>query len=137
MNRPIDPRPRVYTFDQMPREVVRDGLSRVAVRSDGAIVTLNWFEPEYRSVGQHSHPFDQLSFVFSGTLEFTVDDQRLLVPTGSVLRIPAGVAHGSEPVGDERVLNADVFAPLREDFRYLTSYQDADETGGVPEGSSK
>jgi quercetin dioxygenase-like cupin family protein len=126
---PIGPRPRVYAFDQMPHEVVREGFSRVAVRGDDALVTLNWFQPGYRSAGQHHHPFDQLSFVFSGTLEFVVGDERLLVPSGSVLRIPAGVPHGSEPIGDEVVLNVDVFAPVRDDLRHLTNYQDVDEAG--------
>ncbi len=122
---PLTPSAQVYAFTDMPLDIVREGLSRVAVRSDGSIVTLNWFDPEFVSRGSHSHTFDQLSFVFSGTLEFTVGSEQMLVPSGSVLRIPAGVEHTAAPVGTERVLNLDVFAPIREDFRYLTSYQDA------------
>lgn len=122
---PLLPTAQVYAFTDMPLEVVREGLSRVAVRSDESIVTLNWFDEGFVSRGTHSHPFDQLSFVFSGALRFTVGDEQMLVPSGSVLRIPAGVQHTAVPVGSDRVLNVDVFAPIREDFRYLTSYQDA------------
>jgi hypothetical protein len=31
--------------------------------------------------------------------------------------------HYAEPVGDEIVLNLDVFAPLRDDYRHLVDYQ--------------
>lgn len=118
--------PQVYSMEALPREQVREHLSRVAVRSDESIVTFNWFEPEFRSRGTHSHSFDQLSFVFSGELEFTVDGGTYLVPSGSVLRIPAGLPHSAQPRGDDEVLNVDVFAPVREDYVYLTDYQNAE-----------
>lgn len=117
--------PQVYAMAELPREQFRENLARVAVRSDGAIVTFNWFEPGFVSKGPHSHPFDQLSFVFAGELEFTVAGSPYLVPAGSVLRIPAGLEHSAQPRGEEQVLNVDVFAPVREDFAYLTAYQDA------------
>ncbi|WP_200302832.1 cupin domain-containing protein [Streptomyces adelaidensis] len=124
---PLEPRPRSYRFVDLPREVVREGLSRLAVRGDDSLVTVNWFEPGFTTRGPHSHPFDQLSFVFAGTLEFTVGGERFIQPAGSVLRIPAGVPHCAQPVGDEQVLNVDVFAPVREDFLYLTDYQNAED----------
>lgn len=117
--------PQVYAMAELPREQFRENLARVAVRSDDAIVTFNWFEPGFLSKGPHSHPFDQLSFVFAGELEFTVAGSTYLVPSGSVLRIPAGLEHCARPRGQEQVLNVDVFAPVREDFLYLTAYQDA------------
>jgi len=118
--------PRVYAMAELPREQIRENLSRVAVRSDGAIVTFNWFEPGFVSKGPHSHPFDQLSFVFGGELEFTVAGVSYLVPSGSVLRIPAGLEHSAQPRGEDQVLNVDVFAPVRADYEYLTAYQDAE-----------
>lgn len=120
-----NPRATVYRFDEMPRDVVREGLSRIGVRSDDSIVTVNWFEPDFRSRGTHAHPFDQLSFVFAGTLEFVVGDETHVLTAGSVLRIPAGVPHSAQPLGDEEVLNVDVFAPIRPDYLYLTDYQNA------------
>lgn len=115
---------RAYSIAELPQELVRDGLSRTAIRGDDSIVTMNWFEPDFRSSGQHHHPFDQLAFVLTGTLAFFVGEQTFELEAPAVLHIPAGLPHGAEPRGRERVLNIDVFAPIRDDFRYLTAYQD-------------
>ena len=42
---------------------------------------------------------------------------------GSLIRIPPDVEHYGEPCGDERVLNLDVFNPIRDDYRHLVEYQ--------------
>jgi len=124
-------RPTLYRFDTMPRESVAGGrLTRTAVRSDGAIVTLNWIPPGSPRVAPHSHPFDQLSFIFEGTLIFEIDGEQIEAGPGTVLRIPPDAMHTAWPKGDEVVLNVDVFAPPRSDYLYLTEYQD-DEFSGV------
>jgi mannose-6-phosphate isomerase-like protein (cupin superfamily) len=123
---PLPGEPKAYRFDQLPVEFLKPGLSRTGIRTDDSLVTVNWFEPGFRSSGQHEHPFDQLSFVLSGTLAFFVGEDTYVLESPAVLHIPADVPHGAEPVGDERVLNIDVFTPIRDDFRHLTSYQDAD-----------
>lgn len=129
---PLSGRPKAYRFDQMPVELLTPGLSRSGIRSDGSLVTINWFEPGFRSSGRHSHPFDQLSFVLSGTLEFFVRDEVYVLEAPAVLHIPGDVPHGAQPVGDERVLNIDVFAPVRDDYRALTAYQDAGNADRAP-----
>lgn len=138
---PLPGRPAAYRFAELPVEYVKRGLSRTAIRSDDSIVTVNWFEPGFRSSGQHHHRHDQLSFVLTGTLKFFVGEQTYVLEAPSVLHIPGDVPHGAEPVGDERVLNVDVFAPVRDDFRYLTAYQDVDAPADVesisPEGSDR
>jgi hypothetical protein len=36
----------LYSWSKLPRQTIFDGnLSRTALRTDGAIVTFNWFEP--------------------------------------------------------------------------------------------
>jgi mannose-6-phosphate isomerase-like protein (cupin superfamily) len=117
------PRAHAYRFGEIPPEVVREGFTRIAVRGDESIVTVNWFEPGYQSAGQHSHACDQLSFVLTGAMRFLVGDETFDLEAPAVLHIPGSVPHGAEPLGQERVLNLDVFAPVREDFRYLTDYQ--------------
>jgi quercetin dioxygenase-like cupin family protein len=117
-------KPQLYRFDKMPRETVMGGrLERAAVRSDSAIVTLNWFRPGSPRVEPHNHPFDQLSFIFSGTLIFEVDGEQIEAGPGTVLRIPPGAMHTAWPKGDEVVLNVDVFAPIRSDYLFLTAHQ--------------
>lgn len=114
---------RAFQLDELVREHVRDGFSRTGIRSDDALTTINWFEPGYTSVGQHSHPFDQLSYVLTGSMRFFVGDDIIDVVAPAVVHIPGNVPHGAEPLGDEKVLNIDVYAPVREDYLPLCEHQ--------------
>jgi uncharacterized cupin superfamily protein len=110
---------------EMPRESIAAGaLTRTAVRTDDAIVTFNWIEPGHPEVPPHSHPYDQLALILTGTLELNLDGDRYTVRAGELLYIPARVAHVGRVVGDEVVLNVDIFAPIREDYLYLAAHQD-------------
>jgi mannose-6-phosphate isomerase-like protein (cupin superfamily) len=112
----------------MPRESIAAGaLTRTAVRTDDAIVTFNWIEPGHTEVPPHSHPYDQLALILAGTLELDLDGDRYTVGAGELLYIPAGVPHVGRVVGDEAVLNVDVFAPIREDYLYLAAHQNPKE----------
>jgi quercetin dioxygenase-like cupin family protein len=116
-------RPVHSKIRELPREVAFNGdVERCAVRSDGALVTINWIQPGTGDSPRHSHPFDQLSFILQGTMEFWVDGERFVVAPGEVLAIPANASHGGRIIGDEVVLNVDVFAPAREDYLYMTDY---------------
>ena len=112
----------------MPRESIADGvLTRTAVRTDDAIVTFNWIQPDHPEVPPHSHPYDQLALILAGTLELELDDDQYTVGAGELLYIPAHVPHVGRVVGDETVLNIDVFAPIREDYLYLAAHQNGRE----------
>ena len=54
---------------------------------------------------------------------------------GTAMRIPAGVPHTGWTIGDEVVLNIDVFAPAREDYLFLAVNQD--EYGEIPANQSQ
>ncbi|RDD69854.1 cupin domain-containing protein [Paracoccus versutus] len=110
---------RIFPFDQMPLEEVRQGFARTALRSSDTLTTVNWFDPGYRSSGQHEHPFDQVSLVLTGRLRFFLGDEVREVAAPAAVYIPGGLPHGAEPVGEERVLNIDIFGPPREDYLYL------------------
>jgi mannose-6-phosphate isomerase-like protein (cupin superfamily) len=110
----------------LPQESIAGGaLVRTAVRSDDSLVTINWFHPghDVETPPPHSHPFDQISFVFSGTVGFEVNGQVYEVAAGEVLQIPADAPHTAWLIGDEVALNVDVYAPVREDYRYLVEHQ--------------
>jgi mannose-6-phosphate isomerase-like protein (cupin superfamily) len=106
---------------ELPRELAfGGGVEPCAVRSDGALVTFNWIDPgDGEPPPPHAHPFDQLSFVVQGTMEFDVAGERFVVGPGEVLAIPADAPHTARIIGDEVVLNVDVFAPVREDYLHL------------------
>lgn len=115
----------VYKWETLPREEVRKGVSRTAFRGDNALMVMNWLEPGM-DVRPHSHPFEQLAYILSGRVRFTIGEEVVEVGPGEVVRIPPDVLHCGEPVGDEVAVNLDVFAPVRNDYRHLTAYQESD-----------
>ena len=115
----------VYRWSELPREAVRPGVSRSAFRGDNALMVMNWLEPGME-VRPHSHPFEQLAYILAGRVRFTIGDDVVEVGAGEVVRIPPDVVHCGEPIGEETAVNLDVFAPVRDDYRHLTAYQEAD-----------
>jgi quercetin dioxygenase-like cupin family protein len=65
-------------------------------------------------VGQHSHPHEQVSYVFTGALEFTINDQKRVAYGGDVVVIPSNAPHAVVVLEQAEVL--DIFSPPREDF---------------------
>ncbi len=129
-------KPQVFSWSEMPKETLWDGkLTRTGIRSDGAIVAINWHQPNTPRKPQHSHPFDQLVLIISGTLGMSIGDEEVTLGPGSALRIPADVPHTGWTIGDEVVLNIDVFAPIREDYLFLAVNQS--EYGEVTARQSK
>lgn len=115
----------VYSWDTLPKESVRAGVERAGFRGDDVLMVMNWLEPGME-VNPHSHPFEQLVYIVQGRMRFVVDGEEMEVAAGSVVRIPPDVEHFGEPIGDEPVMNLDIFAPIRDDYRHLVDYQETD-----------
>lgn len=115
----------VYRWDALPKETVRAGVSRTAFRGDNALMVMNWLEPGMEKK-PHSHPFEQLAYIVAGRVRFEIGEEVIEVGAGEVVRIPPDVMHCGEAIGDEVAINLDVFAPVRDDYRHLTEYQEDD-----------
>ena len=120
---------KLYNWDGLDRETVRKGVERVGFRGENVLLVMNWLEPGM-DVNPHSHPFEQIAYIVQGRMRFTIGDDVLDAGPGSVVRIPPDVVHCGEPIGDEIVLNLDVFSPIREDYRHLVDYQAPDFADG-------
>ena len=116
---------RLYNWDSLEREDVRPGVTRAGFRGEDVLLVMNWLQPGMET-RPHSHPFEQVVFIVKGRMKFHVGDDVLEGGPGSLIRIPPDVEHYGEPVGDEEVLNLDVFSPIREDYRHLVEYQGPD-----------
>ena len=124
---------RVHTWNSLPKETVRPGVERAGFRGEDVLMVMNWLDPGME-VNPHSHPCEQLVYVVQGTMRFVVDGEELRASAGSLIRIPPDVEHYGEPIGDEQVLNLDVFAPIRADYRHLVEHQKADFGESVVDG---
>ena len=118
-------KPNLYNWDTLPKEVVRPGVSRSGFRGEDVLMVMNWLDPGMQT-NPHSHPFEQCVYIVKGQMRFVIGDDVIEGGPGSLIRIPPNVEHYGEPIGDEQVLNLDVFNPIRSDYRHLVEYQKAE-----------
>jgi quercetin dioxygenase-like cupin family protein len=108
----------VLQFDQIPYEIVREGLQRKIIRTNNLMTVLidftdgPWQEPE----PPHSHSHEQTSYVAQGEIVFYCEgepDQHL--KAGDMFAVPSGKKHTIKLLTQSARL-VDSFNPIREDF---------------------
>lgn len=112
---------RAVDWNSIPAEDVRPGLRRRAFGTEDVLLVMNECMPGME-LRPHSHPFDQLVLILSGHAIYHVGSVANAMGPGSVVRVQAGVEHYIEPLGDEPVMNLDVFAPARPDYMHLLDW---------------
>jgi len=65
-------------------------------------------------VPMHRHHNEQVTYIESGTLHFTIDDREITVRAGEFLCIPPNVPHMAVALQD--TVDIDIFTPPREDW---------------------
>lgn len=104
----------VYKLEERPREQMMDGVQRRFISGEHATVAQIWLG-KGTLVPRHAHVSEQVSYVVSGALKFTLDDvDEVTVRSGEVLLIPSNVPHSAESLED--TYDIDLFAPRREDW---------------------
>ncbi len=108
----------VLKFDEVPYEIVREGLQRKIIHTDNLMSVLidfsdgPWDKPE----PPHSHPHEQTSYVAEGEIIFLCEgeaDQHL--KAGDMFSAPSGRPHTIQLLTEKARL-VDSFNPVREDF---------------------
>ncbi|HEU5151086.1 MAG TPA: cupin domain-containing protein [Iamia sp.] len=110
------------TWDTIPGEDVRPGVSRKGFGTQDVILVMNTIQPDMQPAPHTHDDFDQIATIVSGEAVYHVGDVAHRVSAGALLLIPAGVEHWIEPVGDRPVENLDVFAPARSDYAHLLDW---------------
>lgn len=95
--------------------VIREGVSRKAFTGEGATIAINTLAPGHEP-RPHSHIFEQIVYILQGKVIFHVGEEEVILEEGGLLVVPPNVIHYAEVVGDETVLNLDVFTPKREEY---------------------
>lgn len=67
------------------------------------------------TVPEHSHPHEQIGFVYEGELTFQCGEESTVVEAGDSFVIPGGEPHSVENHGDVTARGIDVFSPPRTD----------------------
>ena len=94
---------------------IREGVEQKAFSSDAATVALHRLMPGHEPK-PHSHPHEQIAYIMSGRLRFFIGEEVRDVGPGGLVVIPPNVRHWGEVLGDEPVLNLDVFTPKRPEY---------------------
>jgi unsaturated pyranuronate lyase len=71
--------------------------------------------PRGGGVPPHSHHHEQVGYVVSGRMEFTIGDAIRVLGAGDAYLMPSGVVHSTRALEDSVVI--DVFSPVREDYK--------------------
>lgn len=105
-------------FDEIPYEVVREGLQRKIIHTNNLMTVLidftdgPWAEPE----PSHNHPHEQTSYIAEGEILFFCEgDEPQKLKAGDMFAVPSGLNHTIQLLTPKARL-VDSFNPIREDF---------------------
>jgi quercetin dioxygenase-like cupin family protein len=94
---------------------VRPGVERKGFTGEGAAIALHRLHPGHEP-GPHSHPNEQIAYIMAGRIRFMVGSEKHILGPGQLIVVPPNVEHWGEVIGDEPVLNLDVFTPARPEY---------------------
>src|SRR3954451_20974683 len=99
-------------WSAMEWKEIRKGVEQKAFSGSGATVALHRLHPGHEPK-PHSHPHEQIAYILAGRIRFVVGGEEHILGPGQLLVVPPNVEHWGEVIGDEAVLNLDVFTPAR------------------------
>jgi quercetin dioxygenase-like cupin family protein len=115
---------KVFNWRDIPSRKLFDGLmTRAAFRSDDALLLFDWASPGMKRWEPHSHPFDQIVLTLEGRQMLEIEGEAFEMRPGMIARVPANARHTGWIVGDEPLMNIDIFAPARGDYLFMVDYQ--------------
>jgi quercetin dioxygenase-like cupin family protein len=100
-------------WNNIPSEPLNPLLSRQMVVGTNIMVARVVLR-EGCAVPLHQHRHEQVSYIESGALRFTVEDEKVVVRSGECLCIPPNAAHSALALEDTVAI--DYFNPPREDW---------------------
>jgi quercetin dioxygenase-like cupin family protein len=100
---------------QKTNKKVLDPKLTQQVFSTGNIMLVRYVYEPGLNFPEHSHPQEQVTIVEKGTLEFSIDGEKVRLTADDICSIPANVPH-STSVGKERAVAISIFTPVREDI---------------------
>ncbi len=104
-----------FRTSDLPATEALPGVTRRAVCLEGVMLTFFDFEPG-AIIPEHHHPHQQITWVVSGAMEFTLDGEVQVLRAGDGVLIAPDVAH-SAVILDEACRAIDAWHPVREDYR--------------------
>ena len=92
-----------------------DGVFRRTLATTDEAMLCQFFLEKDSVVPIHSHMNDQVGYVVSGSVEYTIGTETRILKPGDNYAIPGGIDHTARAIEDSWII--DVFSPPREDYR--------------------
>lgn len=102
-------------WSTIPWKEIRKGVEQKAFSGNGATVALHRLMPGHEP-RPHSHPHEQIAYIIEGRMRFHIGGSTVDLGPGGLVLIPGEVVHWGEVLGNEPVLNLDVFTPKRPEY---------------------
>ncbi|MBY6090601.1 MULTISPECIES: cupin domain-containing protein [Rhodobacterales] len=102
-------------WEKLEWKTIRPGVEQKAFSGAGATLALHRLQPEHEPK-PHKHENEQIAYIVSGTVDFHVGDEVVRMGPGAIITVPPNVMHHAVVVGDEEVINIDVFTPARPEY---------------------
>ncbi|MEM1074131.1 MAG: cupin domain-containing protein [Pseudomonadota bacterium] len=115
-----------HSWTTAPGEQLAEGIVRKGFRGSRIMLVQNILDPGSPEIPLHSHENEQLSICVSGRMTLWIEEVEYDMGPGTLIKIPTNAKHRGQQYGDEPCHIIDVFDPIREDYRHLVAYQDAD-----------
>ena len=106
---------KLSRMDDLNDVLLRPGVSHKCFSGEGATLAWGTLEPGHE-LNPHSHPHEQIVYIVSGKIRFTVGDEAAIVEPGDMLVIPPNVQHFAENLGSEPAVDLSIFSPRRDDY---------------------
>lgn len=99
-------------------KTIRTGVEQKAFSGTDATIALHRLQPGHEPK-PHKHVNEQIAYIVSGQVDFHIGDEVLRLGPGGIAVVPSNVMHHAVVVGDEEVINLDVFTPARPEYAPL------------------
>ena len=106
---------RIWKPEGIPPRTLAPGVTAKIASGEKMMLSLVTLAPG-AVVPTHSHPHEQMGFMVSGTLEFTIEGETRVLSGSGMVFVPGGVPHAAK-AGPGGAVALDAFSPPREEYR--------------------
>ena len=96
----------VVKYETVVGQDIGGGITRRILAHNGNMMIVEAVFKKGAVGTAHRHPHEQVSYILSGSFQYTMEEE--------VYYVPPGVLHGATALEDAVIL--DIFTPQREDF---------------------
>jgi len=106
---------RIWKPEGIPPRTLAPGVTAKIASGEKMMLSLVTLAPD-AVVPTHSHPHEQMGFMVSGTLEFTIEGETRTLSGSGMYLVHGGVPHAAK-AGPGGAVALDAFSPPREEYR--------------------